>query len=149
MELKIKYLSEKIGNEIPAPYYATSGSAGIDLPACIDEPLKLKPQERIAVPTGIAIGLPSSEYVGMVFARSSLGLKKGITLPNAVGVIDSDYRGEIMVALTNISQEEYTINPGERIAQLVIMPVKVASLTVVEELPQTERGVGGFGSTGK
>ncbi len=148
MELKVKFLSEKIGKEIPSPFYATNGSAGMDLPACIDEPLKINPGERVAVPTGIAIALPSNEYVGLVFARSSLGLKKGITLPNAVGVIDSDYRGEILVALTNISDEPYTISPAERIAQLVIMPVCIAKIKVVDELSSTQRGDGGFGSTG-
>ncbi|OQB16049.1 MAG: Deoxyuridine 5'-triphosphate nucleotidohydrolase [Firmicutes bacterium ADurb.Bin193] len=149
MKLKIKALSEKIGRDIPYPFYATEGSAGMDLAACIDTPLTVKPGERVAVPTGIAVGLPSSEYVGLVFARSSLGLKKGITLPNAVGVIDSDYRGEILVAITNISREDYTINPGERIAQLVIMPVCVAQIEITNELEHTQRGGGGFGSTGK
>ncbi|MDR0405723.1 MAG: dUTP diphosphatase [Clostridiales bacterium] len=149
MQLKIKYLSKKIGTEIPAPYYATDGAAGMDLAACTDAPLCLAPGERAAVPTGIAIALPSNQYAGLVFARSSLGLKKGITLPNAVGVIDSDYRGEIMVALTNISDEAYTIHPGERIAQLVIVPVCAAEVAVVDCLPETERGAGGFGSTGK
>ena len=139
MDLKIKYLSDKIGTEIPAPFYATNGSAGLDLPACIDEPITLKPGERKAIPSGIAIALPSNQYVGLVFARSSLGLKKGITLPNAVGVIDSDYRGQIFVALTNISDEDYTISIGERIAQLVVMPVCVANISVVEDLPDTER----------
>lgn len=149
MELKVKFVSEKIGREIPAPYYATGGSAGMDLAACIDDDIILKPGDRYPVPTGIAIALPSNEYVGLVFARSSLGLKKGITLPNAVGVIDSDYRGEILVALTNISNEPYTVRPGDRIAQLVIMPVCVANITLCEDLPETRRGEGGFGSTGK
>jgi len=149
MELKVKILSKKIGSEIPTPFYATSGSAGMDLPACIDGPITIKPKERVAVPTGIAIALPSNEYVALVFARSSLGMKKGITLPNAVGVIDSDYRGQIFVALTNISDEDYTIHVGERIAQLVVMPVCVANISIVEELPDTQRGEGGFGSTGR
>ena len=149
MKLKIKYVSEKIGREISAPYYATGGAAGMDLPACIDAPLTMLPGDRVAVPTGIAIAIPTAEYVGLIFARSSLGYKKGITLPNAVGVIDSDYRGEIMVALTNISDTPYEIQPGERIAQLVITPVCVADLEVVDELDGTERGGGGFGSTGK
>lgn len=149
MELKVKFLSEKIGKEIPAPFYATEGSAGMDLAACIDKPVVLSPGERVAVPTGIAIALPSNKYVGLVFARSSLGLKKGITLPNAVGVIDSDYRGEILVALTNISDEPYKIEPGERIAQLVIMPVCVADIVCCDELSGTQRGEGGFGSTGR
>jgi len=149
LELKIKFLSEKIGKQVPAPYYATDGSAGMDLAACIDNDITLNPGDRHAVPTGIAIALPSDGYVGLIFARSSLGLKKGITLPNAVGVIDSDYRGEIMVALTNISDKPYTIKVGERIAQLVIMPVCAATVTVCDNLPETKRGAGGFGSTGK
>jgi len=149
MDIKIKYLSEKVSKEIPAPFYATSGSAGMDLAACIDSEITIEPGERVLVPTGISVALPSGEYVGLVFARSSLGLKKGITLPNAVGVIDSDYRGEVMVALTNISDKPYTVKQGERIAQLVIMPVCVANVVVCDELPKTQRGDGAFGSTGK
>lgn len=148
MQLQVKYISEKIGKEIPKPFYATEGAAGIDLPACIDAPLTIQPGERIAVPTGIAIALPSHDYVALVYARSSLGLKQGITLPNAVGVIDSDYRGEILVALTNISDQPYQIGVGERIAQLVITPVIRAILEEVDELPPTARGSGRFGSTG-
>ena len=144
MTVKIK----KVKGNANIPFYATDGSAGMDLSACIDEPLSLMPGERKAVPTGIAIALPSSDYVGLVYVRSSLGLKKGIMLPNAVGVIDSDYRGEILVALTNISDEEYIFAQGERIAQLVITPVVHAQLEVADELPETPRGVGGFGSTG-
>ena len=149
MKVGIKYLSDKYGKELKKPTYATEGSAGLDLPACIDEAVTLNPGDRTAIPTGIAIELPSPDYVAYVFARSSLGLKKGITLPNAVGVIDSDYRGEIKVALTNISDEPYTINPGERIAQLVIAPVIKAEFKEKDELEQTQRGSGGFGSTGK
>ncbi len=149
LELNIKYLSGKIGREVPAPFYATEGSAGLDLAACIDGDIKLSPGERRAIPTGVAIALPSAEYVGLIVVRSSLGLGGGITLPNAVGVIDSDYRGEIMVALTNISNMPYTIKQGERIAQLLIMPVCRANVTVCDSLPETERGKGGFGSTGK
>lgn len=149
MELKIKPLSPKIGTDIPFPSYATPGSAGMDLRACIDGPMTIRPMERVKVPTGFAIGLPGPEWVAYIFARSGLGIKSGITLPNCVGVIDSDYRGEIIVALTNLSDTEYTIQPGDRIAQLVIMPVIQAGITVVEELDETQRGAGGFGSTGK
>ncbi|NLB80686.1 MAG: dUTP diphosphatase [Clostridiaceae bacterium] len=149
MELKVKYLSDKIGKEIQAPFYATDGSAGMDLAACIDNDIILKPGDRYAVPTGIAIALPSNEFVGLIIVRSSFGLKHGITLPNAVGVIDSDYRGEILVALTNISNKPYTIKMGERIAQLLILPVCLANITVCNNLPKTQRGEGGFGSTGK
>ncbi len=149
MQLKVKFVSDKIGKEIPKPRYATDGAAGIDLPACIDEPITIQPGERIAVPTGIAIALPSADYVALVYARSSLGLKHGITLPNAVGVIDSDYRGEILVALTNLSDKPYRIDVGERIAQLVITPVIRAQITEVSDLPETARGQGRFGSTGR
>ena len=138
----------KVRENAAVPFYATEGAAGMDLAACIDEPMIFRPGERKAVPTGIAIALPSSDYVALVYARSSLGLNRGMTLPNAVGVIDSDYRGEVLVALVNISDEEYTVTPGERIAQMVIAPVCRAEIEEVAELPETERGAGGFGSTG-
>ena len=149
MELKIKPLSPKVGKEIPFPAYATAGSAGMDLRACIDEPMTIRPMERVKVPTGFAIALPGPQWVAFIFARSGLGIKYGITLPNCVGVIDSDYRGEIIVALTNLSDTDYTIQPGDRVAQLVIMPVTQADISVVDELDETERGAGGFGSTGR
>lgn len=149
MELKIKALSPKIGREIPLPSYATAGAAGMDLRACIDAPLTLKPRERVKVPTGFAIALPSPEWVAYLFARSGLGIRSGITIPNCVGVIDSDYRGEIIVALVNQSDADYTVQPGDRVAQMVIMPVTQATITLVEELDETQRGTGGFGSTGK
>ncbi len=149
MELKIKALSPKIGRELPLPSYATSGSAGMDLRACLDGPVTLKPGERVKVPTGFAISLPGPEWVAYLFARSGLGIKSGITIPNCVGVLDSDYRGEIIVALVNLSDAEYTVQPGDRIAQMVIMPVVQATVTLVDELDETARGAGGFGSTGK
>lgn len=149
MELQIKYVSEKIGKEIPAPFYASEGAAGMDLPACIDEPITIKARTREKIPTGIAIGLPDNNFVALVYVRSSLGFKKGITLSNSVGVIDSDYRGEIFVSLNNLSDEDYTIMPGERIAQLVVTPVVIPEISVVDDLTTTERGAGGFGSTGK
>lgn len=149
MELKLKPLSPKLGKEIPFPTYATAGSAGMDLRACMDAPMTICPKERVKVPCGFAISLPGPEWAAYIFARSGLGIKSGITLPNCVGVIDSDYRGEIIVALTNLSDEEYTIQPGDRVAQLVIMPVTQANVTVVDELDDTQRGAGGFGSTGK
>ena len=149
MELKIKPLSPKVGKEILFPAYATAGSAGMDLRACIDEPMTIRPMERVKVPAGFAIALPGPQWVAFIFARSGLGIKSGITLPNCVGVIDSDYRGEIIVALTNLSDTDYTIQPGDRVAQLVIMPVTQADIDVVDELDETERGAGGFGSTGR
>ena len=149
MELKLKPLSPKLGKEIPFPSYATPGAAGMDLRACMDSPMTIRPGERVKVPAGFAIGLPGPEWVALIFARSGLGIKSGITLPNCVGVIDSDYRGEIIVALTNLSDEDYTIQPGDRVAQMVVMPVTQAHSHVVDELDDTQRGAGGFGSTGK
>ena len=149
MELKIKPLSPKIGTEIPFPAYATAGAAGMDLRACLDTPLTLNPGDRVGVPTGFAIALPGPEWVAYIFARSGLGIKNGITLPNCVGVIDSDYRGEIVVALVNLGAEDYVIQPGERVAQLVIVPCAQPTLVETETLPQTQRGTGGFGSTGR
>ncbi|MDK2800729.1 MAG: dUTP pyrophosphatase [Clostridiales bacterium] len=149
IDVKIKYVSSKIGQEITPPFYATSGSAGMDLSACIHQPVVLKPGEKTIIPTGIAIQLPSNQYVALIFARSGLGIKHGITMSNGVGVIDSDYTGEIMCGLINLGSKSYTIQPGDRIAQMVFMPVAVASLTLVDELIDTERGIGGLGSTGK
>lgn len=145
MELKWK----AVRPNVPAPRYASAGAAGMDLTACLAEPLTLAPRALAKVPTGIAIALPSPEYVALVFARSGLGIKHGVALSNGVGVIDSDYRGEISVGLTNLSDTPYTISPGDRIAQLAVIPVVQAVLTQAEELDETARGAGGFGSTGK
>lgn len=149
MKLKIKAVSPKIGREIPFPYYASAGAAAMDLHACVDEPVLLRAGERVMIPTGIAIALPDASYVALVFARSGLGIRKGICLSNGVGVIDSDYRGEISVGLLNTGAEDYTVAPGERIAQLAVMPVVQAELEQAEELDETDRGTGGFGSTGR
>ena len=148
MDLKIKAVSPKIGGEIPYPYYASAGAAAMDLHACLDEPVTIGPGELVSIPTGIAIALPSAEYVALVFARSGLGVKHGIALSNGVGVIDSDYRGEIQVGLTNLSHTPYTISPADRIAQLAVVPVVQVNPMPVENLDETERGSGGFGSTG-
>lgn len=149
MKLQIKAVSEKIGTSIPTPYYATPGSAAMDLHACIDEPVVIPAGGQAAIPTGIAIGLPSPDYVALIFARSSLGVKYGVTPANCVGVIDSDYRGEIMVGLRNAGKSDYIVQPGDRVAQMAVLPVIQAELELVEELDSTERGAGGFGSTGK
>ena len=146
IDVKIKFLDNN--KERKLPFYATEGSAGMDLTACIEDDIVLKPLERKLIPTGIAIKLPSADYGAFLYARSGLATKKGITLANCVGVVDSDYTGEIKVGLINLSNEEYTITNGERIAQMVIMPVAQANLIVVDELEETERGSGGFGSTG-
>lgn len=144
MELKIKKLDERA----LLPVRATPGSAGLDLHALLDESLTLAPGDRALVPTGIAVGLPSPETVGLVFARSGLAVKKGLALSNGVGVIDSDYTGEIRVGMVNLGRESYTIQPGERIAQFVVMPVLPVDVRQVESLKETARGAGGFGSTG-
>lgn len=148
-ELKIKALSPRIGRDIPAPHYATDGAAAMDLCACIDAPVTIPSLGRQVIPTGIAIALPSPEYAALLFARSGLGIKKGIALANGVGVIDSDYRGEIAVGLVNLSDRDYTVQPGDRIAQLMITPVARPQLRFVDTLDETERGEGGLGSTGR
>ena len=149
MELKIKALSPKIGTDIPLPCFATVGAACMDLCACIDQPVTLAAGERQLIPTGIAIALPSADYVALVFARSGLGIRQGLCMANGVGVIDSDYRGELRVALFNESDTDYTIHDGDRIAQLMVLPVVQPALEFVDELDETERGAGGFGSTGR
>lgn len=142
--LKIRKVSE---NAI-IPKRATGGSAGLDLCAYIDAPITLQGGETALVPTGLAIELPSADYGAFIFARSGLAIKHGIGLLNSVGVIDSDYRGEIKVGLINQINEAYTIEPGERIAQMVIMPVSMMPVEEVDTLGETDRGAGGFGSTG-
>ena len=149
MELRIKALSPKIGTEIPLPKFATAGAACMDLCACIDAPVTLEAGARALIPTGIAIALPSADYVALVFARSGLGIKQGVCLSNGVGVIDSDYRGEIGVGLVNLGQSAYTVQPGDRIAQLMVTPVVQPTVVQVSELDDTDRGAGGFGSTGR
>ena len=148
MELKIKAISPKVGGEIPLPYYASAGAAAMDLHACVDGPVEVAPRALVSIPTGVAIALPSADYVALVFARSGLGIKHGVALSNGVGVIDSDYRGEIRVGLTNLSDTPYTVQPGDRVAQLAVMPVVRAQLVQAEDLDETARGAGGFGSTG-
>ena len=149
MKLKVKAVSPRIGRDLPWPSRATEGSAGMDLCACIEEDRIIAPRQLVKIPTGIAIALPGPEYVALVYARSGLGIRHGVSLSNGVGVIDSDYRGEIMVGLTNLSDAPYTIHPGDRIAQLVVAPVVLPELERVEELDETGRGTGGFGSTGQ
>lgn len=143
LSVKVKKLSE---NAV-LPEYQTSGAAGMDLCACVEGSVTLAPSERKLIPTGFAMALPEG-YAAFIYARSGLASKKGITLPNCVGVIDSDYRGEIKVALVNISDEAFTINSGDRIAQMVITRVERAELALADELSDTERAGGGFGSTG-
>ena len=138
MKLKIKAVSPRIGRDLPWPSRATA-----------EEDMIIAPRQLVKIPTGIAIALPGPEYVALVYARSGLGIRHGIALSNGVGVIDSDYRGEIQVGLTNLSDKLYTIHPGDRIAQLVVTPVVLPELERVEELDDTDRGTGGFGATGQ
>ncbi len=143
IDVKIKYLSDKATE----PRYATDGSLGMDLSAALSEPVVIKPGERVAVPTGIAIQIPGG-WGAFVFPRSGLSLKSGITMCNCVGVIDTDYTGELKAAVINVSDKEFTVNSGDRIAQLVFLPVEKARFVSAEELDDTDRGDGGFGSTG-
>lgn len=147
--MEIKVSIQYVRENAKKPFYATEGAAGMDLSAAIDEPVLLKAGERTLIPTGIAIGLPERDCVVYLYARSGLGIKHGICLSNGVGVIDSDYRGEIKVGLVNLGGEDYIIEPGERIAQMVFAPVLHGELVEVERLDETERGNGGFGSTGR
>lgn len=140
----------KVRENAIIPTKATSGSAGFDLHACIDKDLTIKKGDLIRIPCGIAIELPSSAYAAFIFARSGLGIKYGISLSNGVGVIDSDYRGEIQVGLCRTSDgDSYVIKNGDRIAQMIIMPVSNVNFKLVENLGESERGSGGFGSTGR
>ena len=145
--MQIRYRLTRPGAQ--APRYATPGAAAADLCAVLDAPLTLAPGARGFVPTGLAIELPGPEWVALVFARSGLGIRKGVALSNGVGVIDSDYRGEIGVGLINLGEEPYTIQPGERVAQMMILPVAQAAFVPAETLAETGRGEGGFGSTGR
>lgn len=142
--MKIKIINK---SQFPLPSYKTDGAAGIDLYANIDDSIILKPFERALIPTGIFLSIPAG-YEGQVRARSGLAIKHGITLANGIGTIDSDYRGEIKVILINLSNEEFKINKGERIAQLVFIKYETASFEEVNELDETDRGSGGFGHTG-
>ena len=147
MSPTVKY--KKLDPRAQVPAYATPGAAAADLCALLDAPLTLAPMQRALIPTGLAIELPDAGCVALVYARSGLSIKHGVCMANGVGVIDSDYRGEIRVGLVNLSQEVYTIQPGERIAQLVVMPVVQFSASEADTLEETSRGSGGFGSTGR
>lgn len=147
--IELKILNPLIGDRFPLPRYATDGSAGLDLCACLESPVTLKPGDTTLIETGIAIHIKDAGLAGTILPRSGLGHKHGIVLGNLVGLIDSDYQGPLKVSLWNRGSADYTIEPGDRIAQLVIVPVVQASFNVVNEFEQTERGDGGFGSTGK
>jgi len=147
-KLQVKLLDERLGKEIPLPEYATTGSAGLDLRACTDAPLTLHPGETQLIPTGMAIYIEDPGLAAMILPRSGLGHKHGIVLGNLVGLIDSDYQGQLMVSCWNRGNTPFTIETGERIAQLILVPVVQAEFELVSEFESTDRGAGGFGHTG-
>ena len=147
--MKVRLLDARLGQEFPLPAYATDGSAGLDLRACLDVPLELAPGAAQLLPTGLAIWVEDPTLAAMILPRSGLGHKHGIVLGNLVGLIDSDYQGQLMVSCWNRSNQPYVIQPGERIAQLVVVPVVQVALEVVEDFAATARGEGGFGSSGQ
>jgi dUTP pyrophosphatase len=146
--LQVRVLDPRIGKEFPLPHYATPGSAGLDLRACLDAPLALAPGQTELIPTGIAIHLDDPGLAAVLLPRSGLGHKHGIVLGNLVGLIDSDYQGQVMVSCWNRGQAAFTIAPGERIAQLVVVPVVQVGFEIVEQFTASRRGAGGFGSSG-
>ncbi|WP_114418778.1 dUTP diphosphatase [Marinospirillum perlucidum] len=148
-QLDVKILDPRIGKDLPLPSYATEGSAGMDLRALLDEPLVLEPGDTQLVRTGLAIHLADPGLAGMILPRSGLGHKHGIVLGNLVGLIDSDYQGELMISVWNRGQKSFTLEPGERLAQYVIVPVIQAELNVVDDFDTSARGEGGFGSSGR
>jgi len=148
-KLQIRVLDERIGQSIAFPAYATDGSAGLDLRACMSQPLVLEPGDTQLIGTGLAIHIADPALAALILPRSGLGHKHGIVLGNLVGLIDSDYQGELMVSCWNRSQTRFTVEPGERLAQLVLVPVVQAEFEVVDEFDSSQRGAGGFGSTGR
>lgn len=149
MNIKLKPLDSRLGKEIPLPSYATEGSAGMDLRALLDAPLTLQPGETVLIETGLAIYVEDPGYAAVILPRSGLGHKHGVVLGNLTGLIDSDYQGPLMVSMWNRGDQVYEIKPGERIAQLVILPVVQAKFDIVESFDQSQRGGGGFGSSGQ
>jgi dUTP pyrophosphatase len=147
--IQVKILDPRIGKTLPLPHYATDGSAGLDLRACLDEALLLAPGETRLIPTGIAIHIGDPGYAAVLLPRSGLGHKHGIVLGNLVGLIDSDYQGQLFVSCWNRSSESFTIEIGERIAQMVFVPVLRPAFEVVEEFSASQRGAGGFGHSGR
>ena len=148
-DIEIKILDKRIGKEFALPKYATDGSAGIDLIACLDEHLHIAPGESHLVPSGIALHIDDKHLAAMILPRSGLGHKHGIVLGNLVGLIDSDYQGQIFISVWNRGQTSFTIEPGDRIAQMIIVPIALANFKVVEEFTPSTRGAGGFGHTGR
>src|SRR5689334_1816079 len=147
--LKVRILDSRVGQEFPLPQYATAGSAGLDLRACLDKPLTLEPGRAELLPTGLAIHVADPGLAAVILPRSGLGHKHGIVLGNLVGLIDSDYQGQLMVSVWNRGKEPYTVQPGERIAQLIVVPVVQVELEVVDDFAASARGAGGFGHSGR
>ncbi len=148
-KIQIKILDVRIGKEFPLPAYATSGSAGLDLRACLDAPLLIKPQAVHLISTGLAVYIADPHMAGVILPRSGLGHKHGLVLGNLVGLIDADYQGPLQVSCWNRGDKEYTVQPGERIAQLIVVPIIKAEFAVVDEFINSERGQGGFGHSGQ
>lgn len=146
--IQIKLIDTRLGDEFPLPSYATDGSAGLDLRACLEQPLSLAPGESTLIPSGFAMHIADPGLAAVLLPRSGLGHKQGIVLGNLVGLIDSDYQGQVMISCWNRGRETVTVNPGDRIAQMVIVPVVQAAFEVVEEFHASHRGAGGFGHTG-
>ncbi|ALP52345.1 deoxyuridine 5'-triphosphate nucleotidohydrolase [Candidatus Tenderia electrophaga] len=148
-KVQVKILDDRIGTEFPLPHYATHGAAGMDLRACLDQPITLAPGETQLIPTGIALHLGDPQLAAMILPRSGLGHKHGIVLGNLVGLIDSDYQGQLFVSCWNRGKEVFEVKVGERIAQLVFVPVVQAEFDIVAEFEESHRGEGGFGHTGR
>ena len=148
-DVQLRTLDPRLGREIPLPEYATDGSAGLDLRACVDGPTTIGPGETRLVATGLAIHIADPGYAAVIVPRSGLGHRHGIVLGNLVGLIDSDYQGEVLISCWNRGNEPYVVEPGERIAQLVVVPVARARFELVNEFAETKRGAGGFGHTGR
>ena len=148
-KIQLKLLDPRLGDEYPIPHYATDGAAGMDMRACLETPLEIRPGDTALIPTGMAIHIEEPGLAAMLLPRSGLGHKHGIVLGNLVGLIDSDYQGQVFVSCWNRGKESFTVQPGERIAQMVIVPVVHADFEVVEEFSATRRGAGGFGHTGR
>ncbi|WP_455211421.1 dUTP diphosphatase [Kaarinaea lacus] len=148
-KIQLQILDPRIGEDIPLPTYATDGSAGMDMRACLDEPLTIHPGETHLIPTGIAIHINDANLAAVLLPRSGLGHKHGIVLGNLTGLIDSDYQGQVFVSCWNRGRDTFTVNPGERIAQMVFVPVVQAEFEIVDSFASSDRGEGGFGHTGK
>lgn len=148
-KIDLKILDARIGNEFPLPTYATTGSAGLDLRACLDASIDLAPGQTVLIPTGLAIHIADEQLAAVILPRSGLGHKHGVVLGNLVGLIDSDYQGPLMVSAWNRGDKTFTIEPGERLAQMVFVPVVQAEFNIVDSFDATERGEGGFGHSGR